>query len=179
MHGPASRARVLIVLRIIAEAGAVELIAISPIIDRPNRRDAGDDPIGLACRGSVAVRIAGVRDHLQSVAAEHISGRHRHRMKHAQVVHLVGNVVVDDDARISVHGDLDVVGGWFPASAVAHRPRIQLAFYDEAPIVLIEVGGQAVELGATLPQRRKRLRGGLAVIAMIDCVRLIKLGEVG
>lgn len=99
-------------------------------------------------------------------------------MEHAQVVHLVGNIVVDDDARVSVHGDLDVVGGRLAAPAAAHRPRIQLAFYDEASIVLVEVGGQAVELGATLPQRRERLRGGLAVIAMIDRVRLVKLGEV-
>jgi hypothetical protein len=120
----------LIVLRIIAEARAVELIAVAPIIDRPNRGDAGDNPVGLACRRCVAVRIAGIRDHLQGVAAEQIPGRHRHRMKHAQVVHLVGNVVVDDDARVSVHSDLDVVGGRLAAPAVAHRPRIQLPFYD-------------------------------------------------
>jgi hypothetical protein len=40
------------------------------------------------------------------------------------------------------------------------------------------VGRQAVELRATLPQRRKHLRGGLAAITVIDSVRLVKLGKV-
>jgi hypothetical protein len=40
------------------------------------------------------------------------------------------------------------------------------------------VGRQAVEFGATLLQRRKHLRGGLAAIAVIDSVHLVKLGKV-
>jgi len=45
-------------------------------------------------------------------------------------------------------------------------------------MVLVEVGGQAVELAATLPQCRKRLRDGLAAIAVIDSVHLVKPSEV-
>jgi hypothetical protein len=57
-------------LRLIAEAGAVERIAVAAIADRPDGRHAGDDPVSLADRCSIAIRIGGVSDRLQGVPAE-------------------------------------------------------------------------------------------------------------
>ena len=99
-------------------------------------------------------------------------------MEQTIVSRLGRDIMVDNESTLDIDCRLQIIGRRLAARADAHRPGIEFAVDQGVAPLGIELGGQAIEFGATLSQCLECSRCRVRRVIEFAGVALVQSGQI-